>query len=138
MRVLAGIACGTALFLSPDALAQSYMLDCQPDAWMRNGVATPMSVEEKAGWPYRLFVFLDGKTGSGCDISLTRAGCADTAMWTGGTDAKLQQVTLARFRPGVTEPDGLMIKQGKNTFFGSFDGKAIAGACEVTDLKSSQ
>jgi hypothetical protein len=134
MKPCLGAACFWTLTQFSAAFAQSYIFDCQPDAWMQNGVATPMSSEEKAAWPHRLVIFLAEKTGNGCDLDAAVKGCTDAPLWSGSSDDTQSSISLARYRPMVTEPDMLMIAPAKETFFGSFDGKAVAGHCRILDL----
>ncbi len=101
---------------------------------MQAGVATAMTPEEKANWPYRLQIFLAGKTGNACDLKEDISGCMGGPVWSSSKSNDQTTIALARFRSKTAEPDGLLITPAKNTFFGSFDGKAIAGTCRILDF----
>lgn len=134
MRFPACIVCATTLAIAPTAMAQSYMFDCHPDAWLEAGVATAMSPEEIAGWPFRLAIFLDGASGNGCEINENATGCADSPIWHGSKSEGMSTVTLARYRTKAGEPDGLLISPASGTFKGTFDGRAVSGRCHVLDF----
>lgn len=137
MRILAGIASAAIIAASPAALAQSYMFDCSPDTWMQAGVAIAMTAEERANWPYRLQIFLDGKSGNACDLNEAVSGCADAPLWSSSKNDAQTTIAFARYRSKTAEPDALLITPAKSTFFGSFDGKAVSGPCRILDFDAA-
>lgn len=98
------------------------------------GAATEMTTEEMAKWPHRLAIFLDGKSGNGCEINEDVTGCADAPAWSSSRSEEKSTIALARYRTMAAEPDGLLISPAKGTFVGMFDGKAVSGACRILDF----